>query len=236
MPVFVTVTTDWVTVLLTRLLPKLKEAALNEAVVDNGGAALTVNAAVTLWESEPEVPWRAMLAVPAAAVGPAVTVICCSEPAVIDKVIGVAVTPVGSEPTVTLTFPVNPFVGEALIAIACAAPPGMSVIVEGTIASVKSAGNSVVDVLVPLFVELLPPPPLQPVKAIKREATHRKAIQDRIRSAPFVSITVLVMLKAMKHGRFCLQFSVAPIAMSNRLFTAGTFQIDGGRRRTEYPA
>ena len=47
-PVFVTVTTDCVTLLLTRLFPKLNDDPLNEAVVDTGGAALTVTPAVTL--------------------------------------------------------------------------------------------------------------------------------------------------------------------------------------------
>lgn len=48
-PVFVTVTTDCVNVLLSRLLPKLKELALNVAFVEAAGAAgLTVKALVTL--------------------------------------------------------------------------------------------------------------------------------------------------------------------------------------------
>lgn len=164
---------------MTRLLPKLNEVPLNEAVVDAG---VTVSAAVTLWLSEPEDPWRAMLVVPAAAVGPAVTKICCSEPAVMDKVIGDAVTPVGRVPIDTLTFPVNPFTGEALIAIACAEPPGVSVTVEGTIARVKSAGNADVvpdDSDPALFAGL--PPPLHPVKTANTETMHKEAINDRMR-------------------------------------------------------
>jgi hypothetical protein len=48
-PVFVTVTTDWVTVLLSTLLPKLKELPLNAAFVEaDGAAALTVKAVVML--------------------------------------------------------------------------------------------------------------------------------------------------------------------------------------------
>ncbi len=44
-PVFVTVTTDCVNVLFSRLLPKLKELALNVAFVEAAGAAgLTVKA------------------------------------------------------------------------------------------------------------------------------------------------------------------------------------------------
>jgi hypothetical protein len=48
-PVFVTVTTDWVRVLLSTLLPKLNELPLNAAFVDADGAAgLTVKAVVML--------------------------------------------------------------------------------------------------------------------------------------------------------------------------------------------
>ena len=48
-PVFVTVTTDCVRVLLSRLLPKLKEVPLNVAFVEAAGTAgLTVKAVVTL--------------------------------------------------------------------------------------------------------------------------------------------------------------------------------------------
>jgi len=48
-PVFVTVTTDCVRVLLRRLLPKPKELPLNAAFVEAAGAAgLTVRAVITL--------------------------------------------------------------------------------------------------------------------------------------------------------------------------------------------
>jgi hypothetical protein len=48
-PVFVTVVTDWVRALLTRLLPKLNEVPLSTALVEAAGATgLTVNAVVTL--------------------------------------------------------------------------------------------------------------------------------------------------------------------------------------------
>jgi hypothetical protein len=159
------------------LLPKLNEAALKEAVVDTGGAALTVTASVTLCVSEVDEPWIAMLAVPFAAVGLAVTVICCSEPGAMDRVIGEAVTPEGREPTATITFPLKPFTGEAVIAIACAGPPGVSVTAEGVVSKVKSAE----------------PPPPHPVKTASSEIAHRKVVRGCIRSAPKVFATVLFL-------------------------------------------
>jgi hypothetical protein len=48
-PVFVTVVTDWVRVLLSRLLPKSNELLLNAALVEAEGAAgLTVRAVLVL--------------------------------------------------------------------------------------------------------------------------------------------------------------------------------------------
>jgi hypothetical protein len=181
-PVFVTVTTDWVRVLLSTLLPKLNELPLNAAFVEADGAEeLTVKAVVMLWLSEPEVAWSEMVALPAAAAGLALTLTCCRPPGAMDKVIGVAVTPLGKAPTVTLTFPVKPFTGEAATVTVCAAPPGVIVIEEGTIANVKSPDPVVV------LLEV-PPPPLHPVKTVSREIAHRKDIRDCMRMAPNVSV------------------------------------------------
>jgi hypothetical protein len=185
-PVFVTVTTDCVTVLLSRLLPKLKELPLKAAFVEVGGVVgLTVRAVVMLWLSEPDVPWSDMVALPAAAAGVAVTLICCSPPGAMDNVIGVAVTPLGKAPTATLTFPAKPFVGEELTVRFCAAPPGAIVTDAGTIARVKSADPVVVlpdDPVVPLFGLL--PPLLHPAKTVSKEIAHRKVPRDFMRSAP----------------------------------------------------
>jgi hypothetical protein len=144
-------------------------------VVDNT-AALTATAAVTLCVSEPEEPWRVMLVFPTAAVGPAVTVSCCSEPGAMDKVIGVTVTPAAREPTVRLTLPEKPFTGEVVMSIACAEPPEVSVTAKGAIARVKSAAD--VELLLELGVE--PLPLLHPAKTVTREIAHRKAIRDCI--------------------------------------------------------
>jgi hypothetical protein len=186
-PVFVTVTTDCVKVLLSRLLPKLNELPLKDAFVEaDGGAALTVIAAVMLWLSEPEVPWSEMLALPTAAAGPAVTLICCSPPGAMDRVIGVAVTALGKELTVTLTFPVNPFTGEAVTAMVCGAPPGVIATVEGAMARVKSAGA----------FEL--PPPLHPAKTVSKEIAHRKGIRDSMREAPMCIRQVVLLLSMQR--------------------------------------
>ncbi len=101
-PVLVTVATDWVTALLTRLLPKLNEVALKAALVKRVHGDV---AALMLWVSEPEVAWSVMLVFPAAAVGPAVTVSCCREPGATERVIGETVMPLGKEPTAHVHIP-----------------------------------------------------------------------------------------------------------------------------------
>ena len=174
-------TTDWVAVLLTILFPKLNELPLKAALVESGdAAALTVTDAVTLWLSEPEVPWSEMLAFPAAAVGVAVTLICCRPPGIMERVIGVAVTPLGKEPTATFTLPVKPFDGEAVTATVCAGAPGVIVSVEGAIARVKSPE--------PVVALLDDPPPPHPVKTVRVKIAHKKGIRDCMRGPPSVSV------------------------------------------------
>jgi hypothetical protein len=121
-----------------------------------------------------------MVALPGTAAGLAVTLICCSPPGATDRVIGVAVTPLGKEPTATLTFPVKPFTGEAVTVTVCAAPPGVIVIEEGTIAKVKSAET------VAVLLEV--PPPLHPVKTVSKEIAHRRETRDCMRRAPNLSV------------------------------------------------
>lgn len=117
------------------------------------------------------------MALPATAAGLALTLICCRPPGTMDRVVGVAVTPLGKEPTATLTFPVKPFMGEAAIVTVCAAPPGVIVIDEGTIAKLKSLGPVVGALEVPLH----------PVKSVSRQTAQRKGKRGCIRMAPNLS-------------------------------------------------
>jgi hypothetical protein len=117
-----------------------------------------------------------MVALPATAAGLALTLTCCRPPGAMDRVIGVAVTPVGKEPTATLTFPVKPFTGEAAIVTVCAAPPGVIVIEEGTMAKLKSPD--------PVVVLLEVPPLLHPVKTVSRKTAHKNDIRECMRWAP----------------------------------------------------
>jgi hypothetical protein len=140
-----------------------------------------------------------MVALPAAAAGVAVTPICCSPPGAIDRVIGVAMTPLGKEPTATVTFPVKPFTGEAVIVTVCAAPPGVIVIAEGAIARVKSpvaAGDDA------------EPPPLHPAKTASKEVAHRKVICDCMRSAPTISVTALLLSCRQSVGALSAAFDL----------------------------
>jgi hypothetical protein len=99
-----------------------------------------------------------------------------------DRVIGVAVTPVGNDPTAKLTFPVNPFMGEAVTVTVWAAPPGVTVIEEGTIARLKSP-EAVVD-------ELEVPPPPHPVKTVSRETAHRRGKRDCMSCSENIQVVI----------------------------------------------
>jgi hypothetical protein len=136
----VTTTTVWVRVWFTRLLAKLKEVPLNEAVVIGGGGGAIVRDEEALCVSVPEVPVRAMLAVPATAVEDALMLICMSEPGITERLIGVAVTPAGSEPSVTATVSLKPFTGETPTVNVCATPPGTTVMLAGATSREKSGG------------------------------------------------------------------------------------------------
>ncbi len=82
-----------------------------------GGAAETVNATVAEWLSFPDVPVSVTVALPVAAVVPAVSVTVCAAPGVNERVAGLAVTPVGNPLMATATVPVKPFNGTALTLI-----------------------------------------------------------------------------------------------------------------------
>ena len=128
-PAFVTVTTVWVSVLFTRLFPKLKDVALSEAAVV--GAAMCKEA-VALCESEPEDPVIVTLAVPGEALEDAVMVTCPRELAgVRERDDGVAVTPAGSDPIATAMGPSKPSVREVATVRVRPGPPGTTLTVEG---------------------------------------------------------------------------------------------------------
>jgi hypothetical protein len=71
-----------------------------------------------------------MIAMPGVVLEDADRVIFPSEPAARESFGGVAMTPAGSDPTVTATPPVT-LIGEATTVITCAAPPGTIVIDDG---------------------------------------------------------------------------------------------------------
>jgi hypothetical protein len=73
------------------------------------GAAEIVSATVAEWLRVPEVPVNVTVALLAAAVEAAVSVTFCAVPGFNISVAGLAVTPVGSPLTATVTIPVKPF-------------------------------------------------------------------------------------------------------------------------------
>jgi hypothetical protein len=108
-----------------------------------GGGAETVNATEAEWLRVPEVPVNVTVALPATAVDAAVSVTFCAVPGADVSVAGLAVTPLGSPLTATVTIPVKPFAGTALTLICWPVPPETSVTVAGVEVSEKSASEFV---------------------------------------------------------------------------------------------
>jgi hypothetical protein len=86
----------------------------------------------------PEVPVKVTMALPAAAIAPAVTVTVWAVPGVKLSVAGCAVTPMGSPAIATFTIPVKPLAGTAFTLICCPPPPGTSGMLVGVAVRVKS--------------------------------------------------------------------------------------------------
>ena len=74
-----------------------------------GAAAETVKARVAEWLSEPEVPVNVRVLLPVAAVDEAVRVMFCEVPGVSERVVGLALTPVGNPVMARETVPVKEF-------------------------------------------------------------------------------------------------------------------------------
>ncbi|WP_433964914.1 hypothetical protein [Tunturiibacter gelidiferens] len=111
----------------------------------SGRGAETVAATVALCVSDPEVPERVNVALPATAPADAVTVMLCAVPGVTDRVDGCADTPPGSPEIATVTIPAKPLAAAALTLTCWPGPPGTSVIVVGVEAREKSAAIAGVD-------------------------------------------------------------------------------------------
>jgi hypothetical protein len=90
-----------------------------------------VAATVAEWVSAPELPVKVTVALPAAALAAAVTVIVCGAPGVKLSVAGCAVTPAGRPAIATFTVPMKPLAGTAFTLIGCPVPPGTSEMLAG---------------------------------------------------------------------------------------------------------
>ena len=130
------------------------------------GLAARVSASVDVCTSVPEVAVTVTVERPAAPVDAACNEIACEAPEAPEARLneaGAAVTAVGKPLTLSATVPVKLPVGEMVTVAVAAAAPGVMVMAEGEMASVKSAGvtgaaggvgatgevGAVVDALVP---------------------------------------------------------------------------------------
>ena len=103
-----------------------------------GGGAETVAITDVVCDSIPDDPESVTVALPAAALEEAVSVVFCAVPGERLRVAGLAVTPVGSPDNVTATIPENPLIGLAVTLTSCPPPPGIRLTEEGDAESVKS--------------------------------------------------------------------------------------------------
>ncbi len=102
-------------------------------------AGVIVSITVAVWLSVPDVPVSVIVAVPAAAEDPAVSVKVWAAPGVRVKVDGLAVTPAGSPLRETLTLPENPLSAVAVTEMACPVAPAVRLRVDGEAVRLKSA-------------------------------------------------------------------------------------------------
>src|SRR5260370_39131286 len=116
---------------------------------------------VAEWLRAPELPVKVAIALPAAALGPAVTVTVCAVPEVKLSVAGCAVTPPGSPAIATLTSPVKPLAGTAFTLTCCPPPPGTSGMLAGVAVRVKSPAAAGLE-----------PPPQDPNRSKQRKLIH----------------------------------------------------------------
>ena len=122
--------------------PGVSVRAVGDMVRLKSGGGATVSVTIVVRVSIPDVPVSINVAVPAAAVVAAVRAMVCAAPGVRVSIDGWALTPAGSPEIATATAPANPFVGDALTLICCAAPPGTRVTVVGAEARLKSLTGS----------------------------------------------------------------------------------------------
>ena len=107
-----------------------------------GGAAAIVTAMVAVWVRLPDVPVSVMVAVPALAEAPAVRVRFRAIPGLSVSAEGLAVTPVCSPDSETLTLPVNPFSAFAVTETDFPVAPAVRLRLAGTTASEKSGSGA----------------------------------------------------------------------------------------------
>jgi hypothetical protein len=149
-----------------------------------GGGAETPTATAAEWLRPPDVPANVTMALAAAELAEALTVIVCAVPGVKLSEAGCAVTPLGSPAIATFTMPVNPLAGTAFTLICCPPPPGASETLAGVAVRLKSPGGGA-------GVE---PPPQEtsrsrPKKLIPRAALSAQALISKPRAEPRPSST-----------------------------------------------
>ena len=113
-----------------------------------GGAAATLRASVAVCVKEPDTPLRVTVAFPIVAFDAAVSVMLCGVPGVRVRVVGLAVTPVGSPLIVTLIVPLKLLRAVAFIEMGWPGLPAVSDRLPGDAESVKSGAAVTVSAVV----------------------------------------------------------------------------------------
>jgi hypothetical protein len=130
-----------------------------------GAAAAIVKAIIAVWVRLPDDPVSVIVALPALALVPAVSVRFLAVPGVSVSVEGLAVTPVGSPDRDTLTLPVNPFKAFAVTETDFPALPAVRLRLAGATIREKSgvgAAAAIVKAIIAVWVRL----PDDPVSVI----------------------------------------------------------------------
>jgi hypothetical protein len=156
-----------------------------------GAAVEMVTATVIEWVSDPEVPLRVSVALPAAAVDAAVSVTLCAVPGVSVSVAGLAVTPVGSPLIESATFPVKPFAGTAFTLICFPAPPAVRATVAGVAVNEKSVAGAAAEMVAVTATEWVRDPEVPVRVSVALPATAvEAAVSVMLCAVPGVNVSV----------------------------------------------
>jgi len=174
------------------VLPAVRLRFAGATVREKSGvaaAAAIVKAIIAEWVRLPDFPVSVIVAVPALALVPALSVRFLPVPGVSVSIAGLAITPVGSPDKETLTLPVNPFSALAVIETDFPMLPAVRLRLAGATVSEKSGSGAAALTVSALDVVWVRPPdvPVSVIVAVPALA-EAPAVRARFLAVPGASV------------------------------------------------